>query len=70
MTFQVNEKSSAIFDSKSAPNKKNIKVQRPDINHLIKRILVERRKNLKQNRIIFVMMLFTVAIFAAFFLLD
>ena len=42
------------------------KIQRPNIDHLIKRILVERRKEYRRNFILGVILLFTFGVLAVF----
>jgi hypothetical protein len=47
--------------TKNLPDKKKLKAVRPNIDHLIKRILVERRKSEKRSLLIFSAILLIVA---------
>ena len=47
--------------TKNLPDKKKLEAVRPNIDHLIKRILVERRKSDKRSLLIFSAILLIVA---------
>ena len=53
MTNRLKENSISVENSKDLTNKSKFKTARPNIDHLIKRILNERRKEQKKNFLIF-----------------
>jgi hypothetical protein len=53
MTNRLKENSISVENSKDLTNKSKLSTARPNIDHLIKRILNERRKEQKKNFLIF-----------------
>ena len=53
MTNRLKENSISVENSKDLTNKSKLRTARPNIDHLIKRILNERRKEQKKNFLIF-----------------
>tara|TARA_B100000780_G_C21057969_1_gene425141 strand:+ start:271 stop:483 length:213 start_codon:yes stop_codon:yes gene_type:complete len=60
MTTQIKENNFSEKTIKSPSTTSKSKLQRPNIDHLIKRILTERRKEQKKNILIFVFVLLIV----------
>jgi len=60
MTTQIKEKNLSERIIKSPSTTTKSKLQRPNIDHLIKRILTERRKEQNKNILIFVFVLLLV----------
>jgi len=60
MTDQLKEKNLSAAINIDPLNPKKFKLKRPNIDHLIKRIMVEKRKEARKNKLIFVV-LFVVA---------
>ena len=52
MTNRLKENSISVENSKDLTNKSKLRTARPNIDHLIKRILNERRKEQKKNFLI------------------
>jgi len=52
MTSQLEKNNFSLENEKHTPNTIKPKVKRPNIDHLIKRIIVERRKETKKNTLI------------------
>ena len=57
MTTQLKKNNFSIDANKEMINTVNPRLARPNIDHLIKRILVERRKEKKKNFLIFFLIL-------------
>ena len=57
MTTQLKKNNFSIDANKEMINTVNPRLTRPNIDHLIKRILVERRKEKKKNFLIFILIL-------------
>ena len=55
MTTQLKENNFSVETKKETLNKIKSQAARPNIDHLIKRILVERRKEQKKNFLIFIL---------------
>ena len=60
MTTQPEKNISPIESSKDLPNTKRFKTERPNIDHLIKRIRVERRSEKRKDLLTFGTILFLV----------
>jgi len=60
MTDQLKEKNLSAAINIDLLNPKKFKPKRPNIDHLIKRIMVEKRKEARKNKLIF-LALFVVA---------
>ena len=54
MTTQLKENNFSVETKKETLNKIKSQAARPNIDHLIKRIVVERRKEQKKNFLIFI----------------
>tara|TARA_B100000780_G_C21061309_1_gene426581 strand:+ start:409 stop:621 length:213 start_codon:yes stop_codon:yes gene_type:complete len=61
MTVELKETNLTTDVSESLANEKKPKLDRPNIDHLIKRILTERRKQEKKNIIILIVILAIVS---------
>jgi hypothetical protein len=61
MTTQLKNNNFSVEANKYKPNTIKPKIARPNIDHLIKRILVERRKEQKKNFLIFTFILLTIS---------
>jgi|TARA_B100000780_G_scaffold231536_1_gene171356 hypothetical protein len=61
MATQHKENNFSIEAKKDLPNIKKAKTVRPNIDHLIKKILTERRKEQQKNSIVFVSVLLVIA---------
>ena len=61
MTVELKETNLTTDVSESLANEKKPKLVRPNIDHLIKRILTERRKQEKKNIIILIVILAIVS---------
>jgi|TARA_B110000211_G_scaffold204178_1_gene237518 trans-2-enoyl-CoA reductase len=55
MTTQLKENNFSVETKKETLNKIKSQAARPNIDHLIKRIVVERRKEQKKNFLIFIL---------------
>ena len=55
MTTQLKENNFSVETKKETLNKIKSQAARPNIDHLIKRIVVERRKEQKKNCLIFIL---------------
>ena len=60
MTSQLKENNLLSENEKHTPNTIKPKAKRPNIDHLIKRILVERRKETKKTFIIFALIIVAI----------
>ena len=61
MTTQLKNNNFSVEANKNKPNTIKPKIARPNIDHLIKRILVERRKENKKNFLVFAIVLLTIS---------
>jgi|TARA_B110000967_G_C18786997_1_gene511313 hypothetical protein len=61
MTTQSKENNMSVAAKKTSPNIVKPQTERPNIDHLIKRILVERRKENKKNFLVFAIVLLTIS---------
>ena len=66
MTIQSNESNLKIDADVERPNSEKSKSARPNIDHLIKRILTERRKESKKNLAILIVVLSVITGFVIF----
>ena len=57
MTTQLKENNFSVDANKEGINTVNLRSTRPNIDHFIKRILVERKKEKKKNFLIFFLIL-------------
>ena len=57
MTTQLKENNFSVDTNKERINTANPRSTRPNIDHLIKRILVERRKKKRKNFLMFILIL-------------
>ena len=53
MRTQLKKNNFSIEAEQGSPDLKEVKIERPNIDHLIKKILVERRKEGRKNFLIF-----------------
>ena len=53
MITKLKENNFSIKVNEDLPNKEKVEQQRPNIDHLIKRIIVEKRKEKRRNLLIF-----------------
>ena len=61
MVTQLKENNFSVAAKKDLPNIKKAKTVRPNIDHLIKRILTEKRKEQRKNSIVLVSVLLVIA---------
>ena len=67
MITQFKKTNLLVENMKDEPSKSKSKAQRPNIDHLIKRIMVERRKEQRKNLVIFSFFLLAIAGSVSFF---
>ena len=61
MVTQLKENNFSVAAKKDLPNIKKTKTVRPNIDHLTKRILTEKRKEQRKNSIVLVSVLLVIA---------
>jgi hypothetical protein len=66
MTNRLKENSISVENSKDLTNKSKLRTARPNIDHLIKKILVEKRKQERINLFTFLVILVGIVIMALF----
>jgi|TARA_B110000967_G_C18605646_1_gene421433 hypothetical protein len=67
MTTRLKENNFLQNTPKQTPNIKTAKTKRPNIDHLIQRMLIEKRREQKKNLIIFVFTLLAICGVMMFF---
>ena len=68
MTTQLKENNSSKEFKKDQAKITKPRIARPNIDHLIKRILVERRKESKKNTLVFALILLVILGITVFFI--